>query len=99
MPSERRRGVKRVILHCDCNNFFASVEAALNPAYRDVPFAVCGSAADRRGIVLAKNYIAKSYGIKTAETVYSAKQKCKDLVIGPPHHELYAEYSNRVNEI
>ncbi|MBO5907698.1 MAG: DNA polymerase IV [Clostridia bacterium] len=91
--------MKRVILHCDCNNFFASVEAALNPAYRDVPFAVCGSAADRRGIVLAKNYIAKSYGIKTAETVYSAKQKCKDLVIGPPHHELYAEYSKRVNEI
>ena len=91
--------MERVILHCDCNNFFASVEAALNPAYRDVPFAVCGSVEDRRGIVLAKNYIAKSYGVKTAETVYSAKKKCKDLVIGEPHHELYSEYSRRVNEI
>ena len=91
--------MNRVILHCDCNNFFASVEASLNPAYRDVPFAVCGSVEDRRGIVLAKNYIAKSYGIKTAETVYSAKKKCPHLVIGPPHHELYSEYSRRVNAI
>ena len=91
--------MSRVILHCDCNNFFASVEASLNPAYRDVPFAVCGSVEDRRGIVLAKNYIAKSYGVKTAETVYSAKKKCPGLVIGPPHHELYAEFSKRVNAI
>ena len=49
----------RVILHCDCNSFFASVETVLNPAYADVPMAVCGSEADRHGIVLAKNELAK----------------------------------------
>lgn len=90
---------ERVILHCDCNSFFASVETALNPSYRDVPMAVCGSEAERRGIVLAKNELAKKYGIQTAETVYSARKKCPNLVIASPHFEAYSEYSRRVNKI
>ncbi len=90
---------ERVILHCDCNSFYASVEASLNPAYRNVPMAVCGSESDRHGIVLAKNELAKKYGIKTAETVYSAKKKCPSLVIAEPHHDKYLEFSRRVNAI
>ncbi len=89
----------RVILHCDCNSFFASVETALNPAYRDVPMAVCGSAENRHGIVLAKNELAKKYGIVTAETVYSAKRKCPSLVIASPHYDEYTRYSRAVNAI
>ena len=89
----------RVILHCDCNSFYASVETAMNPEYKNVPMAVCGSESDRHGIVLAKNEIAKQYGIKTAETVYSAKKKCPSLVIAEPHHEEYLKYSKRVNAI
>ncbi len=89
----------RVILHCDCNSFFASVETVLNPAYKNVPMAVCGSEENRHGIVLAKNELAKKYNIKTAETVYSAKKKCPNLVIAPPHHEEYVKFSKRVNEI
>ena len=89
----------RVILHCDCNSFFASVETALNPAYKNVPMAVCGSTEERRGIVLAKNELAKKYGIKTAETVWSAKKKCPTLVTVEPHHEEYSRYSKMVNEI
>ena len=89
----------RVILHCDCNCFFASVETALNPAYKGVPMAVCGSVEDRHGIVLAKNDLAKAYGIKTAETVYSAKRKCPDLVIAKPHYSAYSDFSKRVNSI
>lgn len=89
----------RVILHCDCNGFFASVEAALNPALKDVPMAVGGSVEARHGIILAKNELAKKYDIRTAETIYSAKKKCPSLVIVPPHHDLYEEYSQRVNAI
>ncbi len=89
----------RVILHCDCNSFFASVETVLHPEYRDVPMAVCGSQEDRHGIVLAKNELAKKYGIKTAETVVSAKRKCPGLVIAPPHHSEYVKYSRLVNAI
>ena len=89
----------RVILHCDCNSFFASVETALNPAFRGVPMAVCGSEEDRHGIVLAKNELAKKYGIKTAETVYSARKKCPSLVVAPPHYQAYSDFSKRVNAI
>lgn len=89
----------RVILHCDCNSFFASVETALNPAYRDVPMAVCGDPDSRHGIVLAKNELAKKYGISTTDTVYQAKRACPDLVIVKPHYDEYIKYSRRVNEI
>lgn len=89
----------RIILHCDCNSFFASVETVLNPAYAGVPMAVCGSQEERHGIVLAKNELAKKYGIETAETVWSAKQKCPGLVIAPPHHDAYVEFSHRINKI
>ena len=89
----------RVILHCDCNSFFASVETALNPAYANVPMAVCGSQDDRHGIVLAKNELAKRYGIQTAETIVSARRKCPGLVIAEPHYSKYKEYSVRVNQI
>ena len=90
---------ERVILHCDCNSFFASVETVLHPEYKDVPMAVCGSVEDRRGIVLAKNELAKRFNIKTAETVFSAKKKCPQLVIAEPHHRIYSEFSKRVNDI
>lgn len=90
---------KHVILHCDCNSFFASVETALNPAYKGVPMAVCGSQEDRHGIVLAKNEEAKKYGVVTAETIRSAQKKCPNLVIAEPHHDKYVEFSRRVGEI
>ena len=90
----------RVILHCDCNSFFASVETALYPEkYKGVPMAVCGSVENRHGIVLAKNDLAKKYGIETAETVFSAKRKCPTLVLAEPHYDAYLEYSRRANEI
>ena len=89
----------RVILHCDCNGFYASVECALNPELKNVPMAVGGSQEARHGIILAKNELAKRYNIQTAETIYSAKKKCPNLVIVPPHHDLYEEYSRRVNAI
>ena len=89
----------RIILHCDCNSFFASVETALNPAYAGVPMAVCGSIENRHGIILAKNELAKKHGIETAETVFSAKKKCPALVLAEPHYDAYVEYSKKANEI
>jgi DNA polymerase-4 len=61
--------------------------------------AVSGDRESRHGIILAKNEIAKSYGVKTAEPIWQAKQKCPNLVTVPPHHYLYEEYSQRINKI
>ena len=89
----------RVILHCDLNCFYASVELLSHPELRDVPTAVCGDPSSRHGIILAKNEPAKKYGVQTAETIWQARKKCPGLVLLPPHHDLYREYSRRVNAI
>lgn len=89
----------RTILHCDCNGFYASVEGVRDPALRRVPMAVCGDPEHRHGVILAKNELAKQRGVRTAETVFQARQKCPGLVLVPPHRELYEEYSRRVNAI
>nr|MBR6778284.1 DNA polymerase IV [Clostridia bacterium] len=90
---------ERVILHSDLNNFFASVEIALNPSLAGKPLIVCGDPKERRGIVLAKNEEAKKYGIKTAETVYSALRKCPDLQMVGSHFHEYKRFSKKVVEI
>ncbi len=89
----------RVILHCDLNCFYASVELLSRPDLRDVPTAVCGDPSSRHGIILAKNEPAKKCGVQTAETIWQAKKKCPDLVLLPPHHDLYRAYSQKVNAI
>ena len=89
----------RIILHCDLNNFFASVSLLSNPTLFDMPVAVCGSEQARHGIVLAKNEIAKRFGVKTAEAVWEAKQKCPDLVTLPPDYKKYHEYSRAAQKI
>lgn len=91
--------VNKTILHCDCNGFYASVECILNPELKNVPMAVGGDPQSRHGIILAKNELAKPFGIQTAETIYQAKRKCPELVVVPPHRKLYQEYSRRVNDI
>lgn len=99
MGWEGRLTVNRVILHCDCNNFFASVESIDHPEYRSVPMAVAGDPSLRHGIILAKNEKAKKYGVQTAEPVWQAQQKCPDLLLLPPHHGLYEKVSLRINNI
>lgn len=91
--------VDRVILHCDLNCFYASVELLSHPELRRLPMAVCGDPASRHGIILAKNEPAKRLGVQTAETIWQAKKKCPDLVLLPPHHDRYRAYSRQVNAL
>ena len=89
----------RVILHCDMNGFYASVELLGRPDLINKPMAVCGNPESRHGIILAKNEIAKGFGIVTAETIWQAKKKCPDLQLVQPHHEKYKMYSKKINQI
>lgn len=88
-----------IIFHADCNNFFASCECLERPELKDVPMAVAGDPENRVGVVVAKNEIAKRYGVKTTDTVFQARKKCRDIVFVPPRHHFYSEISRRVNEI
>jgi tRNA pseudouridine-54 N-methylase len=89
----------RTILHSDLNNFYASVELLKHPECKDLPVAVTGSVEDRHGIVLAKNQLAKSFGVKTGEVIWQAKTKCHNLITLPADFESYSKISKAVRAI
>lgn len=98
----------RSILHSDLNNFYASVECMRHPHIKNKPVIVVGSKADRHGVVLAKNAVAKGYGIKTGDTYFEARQKCAEelmelpadfaeyLKVSEADRKIYEEYTDRV---
>ena len=92
---------EKVIFHIDINNAFLSWTAVklLNEGYdkdiRTIPSIIGGDEDKRHGIVLAKSPVAKKLGIKTAETIYSARKKCPNLDVFPPDMEYYHEMSNK----
>lgn len=91
--------MNRTILHCDLNNFYASVECLYRPEIRDKPVIVCGDAESRHGIVLAKNQIAKKAGVKTGDVIWEARQKCPGLVQVPADFRKYMRFSRMARAI
>ena len=89
----------RYVLHCDLNNFYASVECLLDESLVGKPVAVCGRVEDRHGIVLAKNMIAKRAGIKTGMTLYEARKLAPNLETREVRHDIYIKYSKMVKKI
>ncbi len=89
----------RVILHADVNNFFASVECSNDKSLFDKPVAVTGNPEKRTGIILAKNEIAKKFGIKTGQVIGEAKALCPDLICLAPHYDLYEDISKELHNI
>lgn len=66
--------MERVILHSDLNNFYASVECLHHPELRGKPIAVAGDPEKRHGIILAKNDLAKQFGITTGNPLWMARE-------------------------
>ena len=89
----------RTILHSDINSCFASVERLYRPELAGKPFAVCGDAELRHGIVLAKSEEAKRAGVKTAMAIWQAKQVCPELITVKPHYDRYEKYSKMIRQI
>lgn len=95
----------KTIFHIDINSCYLSVEAVYRIQQgssldlREVPAVVGGDEESRHGIVLAKSIPAKKYNIQTGETLFSARDKCKELVIVPPRYSLYIKSSNAMLEI
>ena len=93
---------KRLIFHIDVNNAYLSwsaTEMLKNGYKKDIRNQVAiigGDEAKRHGIVLAKSMPAKKYNIVTAESIYSARKKYKNLLVIPPDHKLYKKYSDEL---
>lgn len=93
----------KIIFHIDVNSAYLSWSAVNklknepeSPDLRTICSIIGGNIENRHGIVLAKSIPAKKYNIKTAETIVSALKKCPFLVIEPPNHTMYEEYSQRL---
>lgn len=92
-----------IVFHIDVNNAYLSWEAVYRLTeqgetldLRTIPAVVGGSEKNRHGIVLAKSMPARSSGIRTAETLVDARKKCPGLVIVPPRHHIYREFSSEL---
>jgi nucleotidyltransferase/DNA polymerase involved in DNA repair len=93
--AQARRDMKtrpQRILHLDGDAYFASCEVALDPKLRGKPVFVGGG---RRGdgIVIAANYLAKQYGIKTGMACFEARRQCPTGVLVKPHYDEYRRLS------
>lgn len=97
--------MERLIFHIDVNSAYLSWTAVENLKngdsvdLREIPAIIGGDMASRHGIVLAKSIPAKAYKITTGEPVAHALQKYPKLVMAPPNHKLYSQYSHRLMEL
>ena len=89
----------RVILHADMNNCYASIEMLHHPKLRGRPVAVGGSAEERHGIILARNYEARPFGVRVGQALWEARKLCPGLVIVPPDYEKYLRVSRLFRKI
>jgi DNA polymerase IV len=93
MPAEGS-GLRR-ILHVDMDAFYASVEQRDNPSLRGVPVAV-GGEPDKRGVVAAASYEARTFGVRSALPMSRAVRLCPQLVIVHPDFNKYRTVSQQV---
>ncbi|WP_099467305.1 DNA polymerase Y family protein [Konateibacter massiliensis] len=95
--------MNRIIFHIDVNSAYLSWSAVedlkSNPDHTDlrtIPSIIGGDRESRHGVVLAKSIPAKKYNIRTGEPIAQALRKCPNLVIAPPNHALYSQYSRKM---
>ena len=96
--------MNRIIFHIDVNSAYLSwtaVDQLKNGAevdLREVPSIIGGNQESRHGVVLAKSVPAKKFGVVTGEPVAQALRKCPTLLMAPPNHKMYSDYSRQLME-
>lgn len=89
------RSFPRAILHIDGDSFFASCEAAVNPALKGKPV-VTGK---ERGIASSMSYDLKAMGVTRGMPLHEIKKICPEVIIVPSDYETYSLFSKRMYAI
>lgn len=91
--------MKKVIFLVDMNAFFIGCEMTRRLELKGKPAAVAGDPKKRSGIILAANYEARKYGVKTTMVLHEARKLCPGIILVPPDHRFYEEKSQQVMTI
>jgi DNA polymerase-4 len=91
--------VEKVIFLVDMNAFFISCETTRNHDLMGKPAAVAGDPQKRSGIILAANYEARKFGVRTAMVVHEALKLCPGMLLVPPDHSFYQYKSHEVMKL
>ncbi len=81
------------IAHIDCDAFYASIEKRDNPALRNVPLVIGGG---KRGVVSTACYVARTYGIHSAQPMFKALKLCPHATVIHPNMAKYAQVSREI---
>lgn len=84
-----------ILAHLDLDAFFAAVEELEDPSLRAKPLVVGGDP-HGRGVVSTANYVARTFGIRSAMSCAEARRRCPQAVFVRPRHALYRQYSEVV---
>ena len=80
----------------DC--FYAAVEVKFRPELKGKPLGI-GGPANTRSVLCTASYEARKYGVRAAMPSSHAVRLCPQLILIPPHFDLYKNESRKVREI
>lgn len=90
--------MQKKIIHVDMDCFYAQVEMRDRPELQNVPLAI-GGAPGTRSVLCTSNYLARTFGVKSAMPTDFAVRLCPKLVILPPNFKKYKKASEIVQNI
>jgi DNA polymerase-4 len=88
--------ISLAVAHVDCDAFYAAIEKRDDPSLADRPVIVGGG---KRGVVATACYIARTYGVKSAMPMFTARRLCPSAVIIHPDMEKYARVGREVRAL
>jgi DNA polymerase-4 len=86
------------IIHIDMDCFYAAVEVKFRPELRGKPLGI-GGPPNTRSVLCTASYEARKFGVRSAMPSSQAVRLCPQLILIPPHFDLYKEESRKVREI
>jgi DNA polymerase kappa len=90
---ELSRDLSQIVVHIDCDAFYAAVEELDRPELRDVPMAV------GKGVLTTCNYHARKFGCRSGMAGFVAMKLCPQLICLPLNFEKYTAKAQEVRAV